>query len=69
MTNSKKPCPFCGSECEPVTDEFDNPHRISGRGTVYFCEGCRIHWDSKTPKSGRRFLNEEQPEFKGVIEP
>lgn len=59
----KKPfCPFpnCEEECDPVTDPISGqPFGISGRGKVYFCP-CHGHWDTKTPKSGRRFL-EEQP--------
>ena len=59
----KKPCPFpsCEEECDPVIDPISEKHfGISGRGKVYHCP-YHGQWDDKTPKSGRRFLNEEQP--------
>lgn len=35
-------CPRCGNLCDPVTDEFDRPFEIKGKGIDYYCEnGCR----------------------------
>jgi hypothetical protein len=50
-----KSCPFCGKEdCEPCTDEHDNPVNFPGHGFVYFCEGCKHHFDKRDKKNFNR---------------
>lgn len=56
----KKPCPFCNDLCDPVTDEHDNPFRLSGLGTAFYCEKCKRHWWNGAFHRAK-FLLEENP--------
>jgi len=55
----KKVHPECGEECDPVTDEHNNPFRKSGLGTAFFCDHCKIHWWDGIRKKQKPILEEK----------
>lgn len=51
---NEQPCPFCGAPCEPCVDDYDNPVDFPKRGFVYFCEGCKHHFDKRDKRNFNR---------------